>query len=222
MSKPLPSPEEALDLLQAALSNARRLLDASTVLVEAGHAPPAYSLATLAFEEIGKAQMCILAMRRDPRSDTLPSFGPSGEGFWQAWGSHGPKIAFAQAFLTYAVRATESPGAGVAARLVDRARGENAQKMRGFYVDFDADGVHTPDEITEDQARQQIADVDAVLVFCERTWCGDDARAKALARLGRPAETYELDARVARAVEQDPSAAFQQAKSLFTAATAIE
>jgi len=219
MNKPLPSPEEALDLLQAALSNARRLLDASTVLVDAGHAPPAYSLATLAFEEIGKSHMCILAMRLDPQSDTMPSFGPSGEGFWQAWGNHRPKIAFAQAFLTYAVQGAENPGAGVAARLVDQARAENAQKMRGFYVDFDA-GVRTPDEITADQARQQIADVDAVLVICERTWCSADARAKALARLSRPAETYELDARVASAVEQDPAAAFEQARSLFKAATA--
>jgi AbiV family abortive infection protein len=221
MAKPLPSPEEALDLLQASLRNARDLVEAARALVDVGHAPRAYSLATLAFEEIGKAHMCISAMRRDPQSSVLPSFGPSGESFWQAWVGHGPKLAFAEAFLTYAVRGTGSPGDGIADRLIEHARAENRRKMRGFYVDFDA-GVLTPDAITLEEARQQIDDVSTVLAISERQWCSPGARERALALLSEPAQIHALDARIEDAVRQDPEAALAQARSHFTAALGIE
>ncbi len=64
MAKTMPVPDlDALgDFALAAARNARRLLDDAELLLKRGRSPSAYSLAVLAFEEAGKAWMCVVAM----------------------------------------------------------------------------------------------------------------------------------------------------------------
>jgi AbiV family abortive infection protein len=49
-------------LAVAAARNSRRMLDDAELLLKRGRRPSAYSLAVLAFEEAGKAWLCIVAM----------------------------------------------------------------------------------------------------------------------------------------------------------------
>jgi AbiV family abortive infection protein len=64
MSKAVPVPDlDALgDLAIAAAKNSRRLLDDADLLLKRGRWPTAYSVAVLAFEEAGKAWLCVIAM----------------------------------------------------------------------------------------------------------------------------------------------------------------
>ena len=60
---PVPDLDALGDFALAAVRNARRLLDDDAdLLLRRGRWPSAYSLAVLAFEEAGKAWMCIIAM----------------------------------------------------------------------------------------------------------------------------------------------------------------
>jgi AbiV family abortive infection protein len=64
MAKTMPVPDlDTLgDFALASVRNARRLLEDADLLLRRGRWPSAYSLAVLAFEEAGKAWMCITAM----------------------------------------------------------------------------------------------------------------------------------------------------------------
>lgn len=76
--------EPLVRLLQACLHNAGDLLTDACLLLEADRAPRAHALATLAFEETGKAFICILALLPGPEL----FFGSRGYDFWAAWNSH--------------------------------------------------------------------------------------------------------------------------------------
>lgn len=62
MTRPVPPRHDLVTLLQACLHNAGDLLTDARLLLEAGQAPRAHALATLAFEETGKAFICIPAL----------------------------------------------------------------------------------------------------------------------------------------------------------------
>ena len=84
-----------MTLLQACLHNAGDLLTDARLLLEAGRAPRAHALATLAFEETGKAFICIPALLPVPE----PFFGSRGHDFWAAWNSPTDKLTWARGFL---------------------------------------------------------------------------------------------------------------------------
>ena len=84
MARPIPEFDDLITLMQASLRNAGELLSDARLLLAAGRAPRAHALATLAFEEIGKAFICVLAVVPTP----APFFGIRSEGdFWKAWNS---------------------------------------------------------------------------------------------------------------------------------------
>jgi AbiV family abortive infection protein len=61
-TRPVPPRDDLLKLIRASAFNARDLLTAARLLLGAGSSPQAHALATLAFEEVGKANLCILML----------------------------------------------------------------------------------------------------------------------------------------------------------------
>ena len=76
------------------------MLSDAHLLFTGDRAPRAHALATLAFEEIGKAFICIVPLL----PNTSGYFGIRSEGdFWKAWNSHADKLAWARAYLSLLV-----------------------------------------------------------------------------------------------------------------------
>src|SRR5260370_40417621 len=63
MVRPIPPRDDLLALFQATKANAGDLISDAELLADVGRFPRAHALATLAHEEIGKAQLCLLAVR---------------------------------------------------------------------------------------------------------------------------------------------------------------
>jgi AbiV family abortive infection protein len=156
MGKTMPVPDlDALgDFALAAARNARRLLGDAEVLFKHGRWPSAYSLAVLAFEEAGKAWMCVITMMLP--DDVRPEW-PFGDGM----AKHVDKLmaALAMAHLF----ASASGGQDVIASLAEvsegleeLAREHDKAKQRGFYTDL-LDGVlQEPTRITQNEARRMV------------------------------------------------------------------
>src|SRR5258708_34935797 len=62
MVRPIPPRDDLLALFQATKANAGDLISDAELLADVGRFPRAHALATLAHEEIGKAQLCLLAV----------------------------------------------------------------------------------------------------------------------------------------------------------------
>jgi AbiV family abortive infection protein len=88
VTRPLPPRDDLVRLIQASAFNARDLLADARVLSDAGSSPRAHALATLAFEEVGKANLCILVIMP-------PGFISAAE-FWDSWLSHSHKLRWAR------------------------------------------------------------------------------------------------------------------------------
>jgi AbiV family abortive infection protein len=163
MARTLPVPD--LDALGAfalaAARNARRLLDDAELLLKRGRWPSAYSLAVLAFEEAGKAWMCVIAMMVP--DDVRPEW-PYGELITK----HVDKLMAAHVMAH--MLASASKGEDVIASLVDvgenleeLAREHNQAKQRGLYADLLDGTVWDPVSVTKDEARRMVFIVRSLL-----------------------------------------------------------
>jgi AbiV family abortive infection protein len=205
MTRPVPSHDDLVTLLQACLDNAGDLLADARLLLDADRAPRAHALATLAFEEIGKACICLLALLPMPE----PFFGFRGaDDFWAAWNSHTDKLAWARGFLTLLMSEPTGPAQEAAVRVIDAAGADHLRKMRGLYVDYLAGTVLLPENITATEARELTADVQAVLDVVVHAWCHDQVRD----RLGEVqqqhgAELADLMVNISQVVQTDPDTA---------------
>ena len=212
MARPVPPHHDLVTLLQACLHNAGDLLADARLLLEADRTPRAHALATLAFEEIGKAFICLLALLPMPE----PFFGSRGDDdFWAAWNSHTDKLAWARGFLTLLMSEPAGPAEEAARRVIDAAGADHLRKMRGFYVDYSGGTVLLPGNITAAQARELTADVQAVLDVAARAWCHDQVRERLGEVQQHPAELGDLMANVARAVQTDPDTAMALGHQMF-------
>jgi AbiV family abortive infection protein len=163
MGKTMPVPDlDALgDFALAAARNARRLLDDADLLLRRGRWPSAYSLAVLAFEEAGKAWLCVIAMMVP--GDVRPDW-PYGDLITR----HVDKLMAAHVMAH--IFASASTGQDVIASLTDiggsleeLAREHNQAKQRGLYADLVDGTVWEPAEITKDEARRMLVIVRGLL-----------------------------------------------------------
>jgi len=201
MTRPIPADEELVALIQACLSNAGDLLADAGQLLEASRVPRAHAVATLAFEEIGKACLCMLALLPQP----APFFGVHGkDNFWKAWNDHTDKLSWASGFLELLIRQPATPVLAAAERLLASTRTNHLRKLRGFYVDYVDGTVLLPAEITEAEARQLTRDVQSVLDVTEQAWCHDAVLERI--REARVAGLANLLGTLSQAADMDPDA----------------
>jgi len=96
MAKPRPQPipdRDKLDkLARRALTHARTKLASAEVLLATGDWPTAHATATLAFEEVGKAMLCLVSMATPERERV-------NDWFWPAFNNHRPKLTIARFVL---------------------------------------------------------------------------------------------------------------------------
>ncbi len=163
MAKTMPVPDlDALgDFALAAARNARRLLDDADLLLRRGRWPSAYSLAVLAFEEAGKAWMCITAMMVP--DDVRPEW-PYGDLIT----THVDKLMAAHVMAQMLASATSGRDiitdlADVGENLDELAREHNQAKQRGLYADVLDDTVWEPASVTADEATRMVVTVRGLL-----------------------------------------------------------
>jgi AbiV family abortive infection protein len=163
MSKAMPVPDlDALgDLAITAAKNSRRLLDDADLLLKRGRWPTAYSVAVLAFEEAGKAWLCVIAMMipGDDRED-YPFAGMIGAHLDKLMAAHA--MAHMHAFIKGGDNAPKSMiDVGVDVEML--AREQNRAKQRGLYADLTDGVIWSPDQVTKSEAARMVAIVRGLL-----------------------------------------------------------
>jgi AbiV family abortive infection protein len=207
VTRSLPPRDDLVRLIQASMFNARDLLADARVLLDGGSAPRAHALATLALEEVGKANLCILVV--------MPPGLLSVDGFWDSWRSHTDKLLWARGLLDVIIREPAGALQQILSRLEDASRSDHVRKMRGLYVDYDRGEVLVPGAIGDEEARQLMDDVQATLDLLMRSW-GDQGIFERIKLLDSHADelTAMLD-RIMQSVAVDPGAALGQFRELF-------
>jgi AbiV family abortive infection protein len=163
MAKTMPAPDlrELGDFALAAGRNARRLLADADLLLAHGRWPSAYSLAVLAFEEAGKAWMCITAMTVP--DDIRPEWPHT-----ELTARHADKLlaAHVMAHMFACAASGQDMIDGLAAageHLEELAREHNQAKQRGFYADLLDGVVREPGTVTKAEAKRMVATVRGLL-----------------------------------------------------------
>ena len=158
---PVPSLDALGNLALAAARNARRLLDDAELLLIRGRSPSAYSLAVLAFEEAGKAWLCVIAMMVP--DDIRPEW-PHGD----LVARHVDKLMAAHVMAhmvttAYAGRDMITCLADIGEDLEELARAHDHAKQRGLYADLLDGAVWEPSGVTKDEAKRMVAVVRGLL-----------------------------------------------------------
>ncbi len=210
MTRSIPPRADLAKLTQAALFNARDLLSDARALAAAGSADRAHALAVLAFEEVGKANLCTLALG-------VPGFFTAAD-FWQAFTSHETKLRWSRGYLELMVRGVPGPVAEAYERLAAICKSDHVRKMGGLYVDYDGGRIAVPGAVDPADADAMISDVQAVLDFQLVAWGDDEAPARILQRLDESAGPLaELFEQVQAAIETDPDATLEVFRAAITA-----
>jgi AbiV family abortive infection protein len=213
MARPIPELDELVTLIQASLGNAGELLSDARLLLVAGRAPRAHALATLAFEEIGKAFICILAVV----PSSAPLFGIRSEGdFWKAWNSHTDKLAWARGFLFLLIREPSASVADTVTRLANTSLADHLRKMRGLYVDYADGSVLVPSDVTSAEAAELASDVQAVLDIATSVWGHDGMRERLHELREQYADQFSnLLTLAAEVIARDPDAALDATRQML-------
>jgi AbiV family abortive infection protein len=146
---------------KVAAETARSHLRAAKWLLDGKFWGQARSLAVIAFEEIGKAWMCVMAMLSP---DELRQEFPIADLKWD----HVGKLSAAHslhAFLAF-VRGDAGAPPSMAEAVADLdalSRRDNTAKQGGLYADYANGAVCSPADISEEQARAMVAVVEDVL-----------------------------------------------------------
>jgi len=161
MSKAVPDLDAIGDLAITAAKNSRRLLHDAELLLSRGRWPTAHAIAVLAFEEAGKAWLCVVAMLMpDDARDEFPFGDLDWDHRWKLGAAHGMA-----AMLAFIRADSNAPPAIMRAadELEALARQDNEAKKRGFYADC-ADGVvWDPAGVSKSDAARTVAAVSDVL-----------------------------------------------------------
>lgn len=215
MTKPIPPTGDLMLLIQESRRNAADLLDDARVLLDAGRAPRAHALATLALEELGKSSLCMIACGFLPITGGNV-YGPGGEGFWDAWQRHPIKLFWVRSFLAMIVHALDGPVEATARRLADEARADHLRKLRGLYVDYEDGNILLPSEITQEAAQELIGDAELLIEIFDRSWGSDGADSRALDLLANQGpELAALAQTIAQAMTADPEATVRAVHTIF-------
>jgi AbiV family abortive infection protein len=113
-----------------------------------------HALATSAFEEVGKAAICVFCM------GTSEQF-PVNDWFFPAFKDHRAKITIARFVLSMftAYTSTEDTPAQPIVQASVLAGADHEMKMRGLYVDFQHGDVLQPADVGEHDAVGMVANV---------------------------------------------------------------
>jgi AbiV family abortive infection protein len=158
MVRPIPPRDDLLALFQAAKANAGDLISDAELLADVGRFPRAHALATLAHEEIGKAQLCLLAVM-------LPEITP--EEFWDAFKSHMGKLIRVTGFGRMTSAEPIGPVAEYAKIVKGQSSSAHTRKLRGLYVDYKSGRVLLPSQVKEKEAKNQIRSARKALALTE-------------------------------------------------------
>lgn len=157
----MPGSDTVGQMANAAAQNARRLLDDADLLVKRGRWPTAYSLAVLAFEEAGKAWVCVIAMLvPDEAKPDFPFGELVGGHLWKLQAAHG------MAGLLAYIRGGDGAPTSIlqTAEVLDSlAREDNRAKQRGFYADCEDNVIWSPSQVTRDEAKTIVTAVHELL-----------------------------------------------------------
>lgn len=164
---PLPSHDDLLLLMRAALDNAKDLLSDAQLLADAGRFPRALALVTLSWEELSKADLCALAI-------VLPEI--TSDYFWEHFRDHEGKLARVHAFAAF----MQPKPIGSVEDWTERARvlskATQDLRERSLYVDCRRGKILLPSQISERVARKQIKAVRKALDFADRAFSGESVR----------------------------------------------
>jgi AbiV family abortive infection protein len=160
----IPPRDDLLALFRAALSNAKDLLGDARLLADAGSFPRAYALATLSWEELSKAQLCLLAV-------LLPEI--TSENFWEGFRDHKGKLSRAHGFAAFMEPVPVGSVAEYAKKVLRGAKSADKQKLRALYVDYRRGKIQLPSQITAKVARKQIKAVLEAIAFADSSFSID-------------------------------------------------
>ncbi len=158
MVRPIPPRDDLLALFQATKANAGDLISDAELLADVGRFPRAHALATLAHEEIGKAQLCLLAVM-------LTEITP--EEFWDAFKSHTGKLIRVTGFGRMTSAEPIGPVAEYAKIVKGHSSSAHTRKLRGLYVDYKSRRVLLPSQVKEKEAKNQIRSAREALALTE-------------------------------------------------------
>jgi AbiV family abortive infection protein len=163
----LPLRDDLRVLMQAALDNAKDLLNDAQLLADAGRFPRALALATLSWEELSKADLCALAM-------VLPEVTPGY--FWEHFRDHEGKLARVHAFATFMQPKPIGSVEDWAERVKALSKATQDLKERSLYVDCRRGRILFPSQISERAARKQIKAVREALDFADKAFSGESVK----------------------------------------------
>jgi AbiV family abortive infection protein len=150
------APEQMAEIVLAALSNARRLLDDAVLMTERGRTPTAFLLVGLAADELGKHVMVasFYGMRQESDDDWKK--------FWRRFRTHQEKLGDALWAAWAGDLLTEDPPPDVEAF--------HRRRLASTYVDVDDNGcIATPQStVTTAELEEALARIKPELEFCER------------------------------------------------------
>jgi AbiV family abortive infection protein len=152
-----PSLQELGDFALAAERNASRLLADAELLLRHERWPSAYSLAVLAFEEVGKSWLCVIPMMVP--DDIRPEWP-----FRQLTASHSDKLMAALLMgrmLRAFIRGEDMIASmmEVAETVEILAREQNKAKQRGLYTDLSDGVICEPQSIRQSEAAHMVRNV---------------------------------------------------------------
>jgi AbiV family abortive infection protein len=193
----IPPSEDLLALFRAAMSNAEDLLDDAQALADAGRFPRAFSLAILAWEELSKGQLCLLATVLDEITR---------QEFWDRFRDHESKLGRVHAIASIMRPEPIPPLAEHVKAIMGQSRSTNNLKFRGFYVDYRRGKILLPSQIGKAAARKKIKEVRDALAYANAAFSVDSldesiAQTRALARDVKDAFHSDPD-RMAAALQQ--------------------
>jgi AbiV family abortive infection protein len=195
----IPPNDDLLKLVQAALSNARDLLTDARLLADAGSFPRAHALATLAFEEQGKSQLCTLVLASRSSVDIDP------QDFWEDFNDHKMKL---RRVLGFDGMFLHEPASSLAEYLKGHASepsDTHQRKMRGMYVDYRDGAVLVPSDISEQETLELIERVSRSLRVSDLAFAPADA--VGLLRALADTDLTELLGEIHQAMTDNPEAA---------------
>ncbi|MET8627946.1 AbiV family abortive infection protein [Kitasatospora sp. NPDC004669] len=208
MTRPIPPVPEILRIIPAVINNADELLGDARTLLDAGRVPRAYSLAVLALEEFGKANLCISAIGANP----------DAKDFWKAWRLHPSKL-----FETLGMQSLGSPldGQSVVNRFTAikaAANDTHGLKLSGLYVDYDETGqLQLPQAITREEAEAVIAEATDVSGTYQM-WLVPGAT-EALLTYATPEMLAAVRQAAEHAARTDIEGGFERARELYARGT---
>lgn len=177
--------------------------------MEAGRVPRAYSLAVLALEEFGKANLCLYAIGAGP------GFAPE---FWKSWRTHPRKLIESLGMQSLANGLGGQTVQSRLAEIVTNSKGTHDLKLRGLYVDYDQAGqLQLPQSITR-EAAEAVIEVAADASAMAQVWLQPDVP-EALLSVATPETLDRVRAMAEQAALADPEGAFERARELLARGT---